>query len=146
VADDEKTLGAPGYDASPGAQPGGGVVENFAGILRWRRRLGYLLTALSSTAILGTLWYSGQGLSAIPQPTSHEGLYFEIARLAGHSIVAVATIYFFYQVFRVAERMMLPHWWVGRSMSKTMLGVSDPLTSLRKAVRLVLRANPTSEK
>jgi hypothetical protein len=107
-----------------------------------RRKAGYWLGALT-IGVIGKLgWWSLDELHAMKVPDTWIQEKFAFAVIAGHAVITVALIYFLYQVLRIAERLVLPYWWVDKDPSpvRTMLGVRDPVSTMMKMTRDIATA------
>lgn len=108
-------------------------------ITRSRRRAGYLLGALTSGAVIGVILKSLCWLDAMTAPTDAALQWFFIVKLVAHAFITVAGVLFCYQLLRIAERMVVPHWWLkdNRSSLNAILGVDPPIATLRKLAKLL---------
>lgn len=95
-----------------------------------RQNLGYAIGVLAILIILGF------GVSAVcffkdlahPAKDDWVGLHFTYALIAGHAVVALAMVWFCYQLIRLAERFLFPAWWAEKAeIARIMLhGVEHP--------------------
>lgn len=102
---------------------------------RWRRSVGYGLGGVAIAGVGAAFWYSLWLLSKEAAPVKDIEEKFRLGQLAAHALISVAGIYFGYQLMRVAERLVVPHWWKP-PMVRAMLGVERPLSGM--ALRRVL--------
>lgn len=59
-------------------------------------------------------------------------------KVLAEAIVSVALVYFGYQLLKVAERMLLPHWWASKDnidVARAMLGIDSPVDGVGKAAQ-----------
>lgn len=74
-------------------------------IARTRRAFGYFLTVLSIVLLLGT---GVASLAALDRMLPGDKTTFEMVRFGAHGLITLALVWFFYQLLRMAERMILP--------------------------------------
>jgi hypothetical protein len=67
---------------------------------------------------------------------------FSFVKAGTHAIITIATIWFFYQIVRAAERMALPWHWMSShpETARALLGIQDPSRAALRATKDVLRA------
>lgn len=131
------------------AAAAGGREENDAGdgddlkkrgdIIVHRRRLGYALGSAGVVGVGGLLWFAFNALHGLARSEKESVI---VAGLVAHAAVAIAGVFFCYQLIQAAERMLFPHWWLKRDveMARLMLGVSDPISAAAKIVDKVSNA------
>ena len=130
-------------DAERDAQASGETVDRWK-VGQFRRVSGYVLGVLTSVAAGTFFVWSLIALDALKDPP--EALrWFSLAKIVGHAVITFAALYFCYQLLRVAERLILPHWWLKdhRRLVVTMLGANDPiigLSQLMKQLKLLMKA------
>lgn len=112
-----------------------GPIKQHVGIIRNRRWLGYLIGV---GGIGGVLWLVRYSFIALHELAKDKSDQVVIAGLVAHGVVAVAGVFFCYQLIRAAERMLFPHWWLKRpEVAKVMLGIEDPISAAAKIVEAV---------
>lgn len=94
--------------------------------------LGLAALLLLGVVLGGSLW----SLHALKAPTSWLEERFLFVQLGVHGAITVAFVWFLYQVLRLAERLVLPYWWVAKEQwpARTMLGIKDPVSTTAKLV------------
>lgn len=105
-------------------------------IIQNRRNLGYLIGLLGVAGVVFLIWRSFCEINELTQGRSDK---LVIAGLVAHGIVAVAGVFFCYQLIRAGERMLFPHWWLSRDVevAKVMLGITDPVSQATKILQTV---------
>lgn len=108
-------------------------------LLKTRRRIGYVLGALSIISLVCALRATLIGVMEmqVPAPGTET---FAYVRMGLHAVVVVAWVWFSYQVLRAAERLIIPYWWLRQNIDavKVMLGISDPWRAALSAAEKVV--------
>ncbi len=129
------------------------TLNQYAIALAERRAVGYVLGIFGTVGICVLLYSSYSHIERV-WPVGSEDipenvLRLMLAQLAGYAAVTIAAVYFFYQVLRAAERMVLPGFWATRNveLARVMLGLQDPVRASTKAVEQSLEvASKLAEK
>lgn len=113
----------------------GKVIEAQQEAHRLRSGIGYVLGALG-IVLIGVV---GIGafcrLSEMTNPSTEIELRFEMVRMAAHAVVAVALVYFGYQLVRLGERLNLPPSLINSGqvdMVRAILGTRTPASEVSK--------------
>lgn len=122
---------------------------------------------LGGGAIAGILLVAGftfchiDSIDAKSDPTNAFAFKVMIVKFGAHATVALALIYFFYQMLRLAERLSLPFWWFENNIeiARTLLGIRDPMRAVlgtlkdllgpdagKELLRFIPRAGKVAEK
>jgi hypothetical protein len=109
-------------------------------VTAFRRGIGYLLGLIALVVAAVFFFWSIEHLQEMTGPAVQQHERFALAKLVAHSVITVAFVYFIYQVLRLAERLVIPHWW-DTEYTKVMLGIRDPVGgTLRFARKLAQKA------
>lgn len=125
------------------AQPPSVATEQEALILRRRAWAGISIGGLGIAFVAVVAWWSLHHLhKSVGSIQSRDAAIVHIAQLIAQSAVAVAVVFFAYQLLRAAERLLLPHWLLRRDhvdLLKLMLGVDTPADGAVKVAQAFQR-------
>lgn len=120
------------------------------------RRRAWAGVSLGLLGIMAVEEVARRSLHHLHQPVgdirSRDVAIVHIAQLIAQALVAMAVVFFAYQLLRAAERLLLPYWLLKRDhvdLLKMMLGVETPVdgaTKLVEEVRRTVEASKSDEK
>lgn len=113
-----------------------------AGILRWRRVIGYVLGGVTISAMVGLLLWSLHWIHRMDRPADPALQRFVLIQAGIHAAITIAGFFLGYQLLRVSERLMLPHWLALRNpeVARILLGLTDVLGDAAKLTEKVATA------
>lgn len=108
---------------------------------RLRRFIGAAFAVFGIIVVVFTALAAFDSLKTEHVPTTANELWFALARMLAHTVVAIAIVYFGYQLIRLGERLNLPSWLVQTDrveMVRALLGVRTPALEAKKVLEKLL--------
>lgn len=133
---------APGYDALENAQGPAPDSAQHLKIGEWRRRIGYMVIAVSAFGLVGTV-VAALVLLALWEPKDGSDgprFWLEIAKLTGKTLATGGLLWVWNQGLRLGERLAIPLWISEErpDAARAMMGVEDGAKALRSEVQNVI--------
>lgn len=115
------------------------AVDSQASWVDQRKTFGMVIGGVGMFIILaaGGLALNHLWSEKIDKNATRSALWIFSVKLGAEAVVAVALVYFGYQLLRAGERMLMPHWWVTAGqidVLRAMLGIDSPVDGAVKGI------------